>query len=143
MKKILVINGCNLNLLGRREPEIYGYTTLLDIENMCIKYGESLNCQVECFQSNSEYEIINKIHEAKNKNFSHIIINAGAYTHTSIAIMDAIKAVNIPTIEVHLSNIYQREDFRQKSYISLVSQGTICGFKEYGYIMAIDFICKN
>lgn len=136
MKNILVINGPNLNMLGSREKDIYGTTSLKDIEELCDKEAETLGFKVKCFQSNDEAKIIEEIHNAKD-NFAGIIINAAAFTHTSIAIMDALLAVNIPTIEVHISNIYKREEFRHKSYISKASQGVICGFGIEGYRLAL------
>lgn len=142
MKKILVINGANLNLLGVREPQIYGSTTLQQINAMCINLATSLGVAIECFQSNSEYEIITKIHNAKNF-FTHIIINAGAFSHTSLAIVDALKAVNIPVYEVHLSNIYARETYRQFSYISTIAQATVGGLNQYGYLYLISHIANN
>ena len=133
MKKILVINGPNLNLLGDREPEIYGIKTLKDIENECLKEFKELEL-VFC-QSNSESEIIEYIHSASK--FTALIINAGALTHTSIAIHDALKAIKIPKIEVHISNIYSREEFRKNSFISPVVDGIIAGFGTDVYKLAI------
>ena len=142
MKSIIVLNGPNLNLLGNREPEIYGTDTLLDIEKLCMKKALALNIQVNFFQSNIEGELVNEIQKSKNHQ-DGIILNAGAYTHTSIAIMDALIATQIPTIEVHISNIYRREGFRHVSYISKASIGQICGFGIYGYSMALDAIIQN
>ena len=133
MKKILVINGPNLNLLGTREPEIYGRLTLNDIETQLKNKAEQLKVEIECFQSNCEGEIVDKIGLAKNK-FDAIIINPAAYTHTSVAIRDAISAVDIATIEVHISNIYSREEFRHKSFISPVCIGQISGLGIDGYL---------
>ena len=133
MKKILVINGPNLNLLGDREPEIYGSKSLKDIENEC--KTEFNNLELVFFQSNSESEIIEYIHSS-NK-ISALIINAGAFTHTSIAIHDALKAVRTKKIEVHISNIYSREEFRKKSFISPVVDGIIAGFGTEVYKLAI------
>ena len=138
MKKILIINGPNLNLLGDREPEIYGHKTLKDIENEC--NSEFTELDITFFQSNSESEIIEKIH-SMNK-FEALVINAGALTHTSIAIHDALKAVNKPKIEVHISNIYCREDFRKKSFVSPVVDGIIAGFGTGVYKLAIFSIIK-
>lgn len=134
--KILVINGPNLNMLGTREPEIYGKESLDDIKNKCEKEAKNLSLKVDFYQSNSEDEIISKIQEAAKK-YSGVIINAAAYTHTSVAIMDALLSVNIPVIEVHLSNIFKREEFRHKSYISPASHGIICGFGGLSYILAL------
>ncbi|MBS91712.1 MAG: type II 3-dehydroquinate dehydratase [Rickettsiales bacterium] len=135
MKKILIINGPNLNLLGTREPDIYGSKTLNEIENECKKESEKLKISVSFFQSNSESEIIEKI-QSSNK-FDGLIINAGAFTHTSIAIHDALKATKIPKIEVHISNIFVREDFRKNSFISPVVNGIIAGFGTNVYLVAI------
>lgn len=135
---ILIINGPNLNLLGKREPHIYGNMTLNDINDK-IK-NEFLNKEeinFEFYQNNIEGEIINKLHESMDKKVDGIVINAGAYTHTSLAIADAIKAIQIPTVEVHLSNIYSREDFRHKSFLSPCCIGQISGFGYYSYILAI------
>ena len=135
MKNILIINGPNLNLLGTRETEIYGKMSLQDIENECIEIFKKEGKKLIFFQSNSESEIIDKIHSSKN--FDGLIINAGAFTHTSIAIHDALKSVSIPKIEVHISNIYKREEFRQKSLISDIVTGGIFGLGSDGYILAI------
>ena len=141
MKKILVINGPNLNLLGTREPEIYGRLTLNDIETQLKNKAEQLKVEIECFQSNCEGEIVNKIGLAKNK-FDAIIINPAAYTHTSVAIRDAISAVDIATIEVHISNIYSREEFRHKSFIAPVCVGQISGLGIDGYLLALEYFSK-
>ena len=138
MKKILIINGPNLNLLGDREPEIYGNKSLKDIENEC--KDEFSKLELFFYQSNSESEIIEYIHSSSD--FSALIINAGAFTHTSIAIHDALKAVKIPKIEVHISNIYSREEFRKKSFISPVVDGIIAGFGTSVYKLAIFAITK-
>lgn len=143
MKNILIINGPNLNLLGHREPDIYGSITLEDIKKQCETLGEQYNFNIEFYQSNHEGDIIDKIHQAFTNNITAIIINAGAFSHTSIAIFDALKATNCDIYEVHLSNIYARESFRHKSYISSLAKGVICGFKEQGYFMALNFIYKN
>ncbi|MBR4632775.1 MAG: type II 3-dehydroquinate dehydratase [Elusimicrobia bacterium] len=141
MKKILIINGPNLNLLGTREPEIYGKTTLKTIEQALKEKAEKLNVEIECFQSNIEGEIINKIHSAKNV-FDAIIINPAAYTHTSVAIRDAFSSVKIPAIEVHISNVYSREDFRHNSLIAPVLIGQISGLGVDGYLLALEFFAK-
>ena len=135
MKKVLIINGPNLNLLGTREPEIYGKKTLDEIENECKKESKKLNISVSFFQSNSESEIIEKIQSSSE--FDGLIINAGALTHTSIAIHDALKATKIPKIEVHISNIFVREDFRKNSFISPVVNGIIAGFGTDVYLIAL------
>ena len=137
--KILVINGANMNMLGVREPEKYGNQTLKDIEQNLVDLGKNLGVEVECFQSNFEGEIIGKIHSAY-ANFDGIIINPGAYTHTSVAIRDAISAVSLPTVEVHMTNIYEREDFRQKSVTAPVCVGQICGFGHRVYELALSVL---
>lgn len=137
MKHILVINGPNLNLLGTREVDIYGKITLAKINEMVKEKARELNCQVRIKQSNSEGEIVSFISEARNW-ADALIINPAAYTHTSIAIRDAILAVGIPVVEVHLSNIYKRESFRQKSLIVGVCLGQITGFGPEGYILALE-----
>ena len=134
--KILILNGPNLNMLGSREPEIYGRETLADIEALCRKTGEMLGLEVDFRQSNVEGELVTWIQEA-GQNHAGLIINAGAYTHTSIALMDALLILKIPVIEVHLSNIFKREEFRHHSYISKTAQGVICGFGSQGYVMAL------
>jgi 3-dehydroquinate dehydratase II len=137
MPSILILNGPNLNLLGRREPGIYGHTTLADIESMCAAEGERLGLAVECRQSNHEGELVSWVQEAPGR-FAGLILNAGAYSHTSIALLDAARALAEPLIEVHLSNIYQRETFRQHSYVSLAATGVLCGFGPRGYLMALQ-----
>lgn len=136
--KILVINGPNINMLGIREPEIYGAKTYRDLENFIKKSACELNLSVTLFQSNHEGAIIDEIQSAYGK-YDGIIINPAGYTHTSVAILDALKAVAIPTVEVHLSNISEREDFRKVSYISLVAKKTITGFGFDGYKMALEY----
>ncbi len=135
--KILVINGPNLNLLGTREPEIYGELSLNDIEKKIFQYGKELNVSVEFYQSNIEGEIIDKL---QSTNAQGIIINPAGYTHTSVAIRDAISAIKIPTVEVHMSNIYSREDFRKESLTAPVCVGQISGFKENAYILGLKAI---
>ena len=127
MKKILILNGPNLNLLGDREKKIYGDKTLEDIKNICIQKAESLDIKCDFYQSNIEGEIIDQI-QLVNKKFDGIIINPAALTHTSVAILDALKSVNKPKIEIHLSNIYTREEYRRKSLTSEGVDGLICGF---------------
>jgi 3-dehydroquinate dehydratase-2 len=134
-KKILVLNGPNMNLLGEREPDIYGKKSLKEIEKELETLCREAGIDVEFFQSNHEGAIVDKIGESKGK-VGCIIINPAAFTHTSVAIRDALSAVKIPTIEVHLSNIYGREDFRKHSYIAGVAQGQIAGFGAYSYILA-------
>ncbi|MGC8971901.1 MAG: type II 3-dehydroquinate dehydratase [bacterium] len=134
--KILVINGPNLNRLGLREPEIYGKLTLLDLEEILRREGETLGIDLDFFQSNSEGAIVDAIQQARDR-YDGLIINPGAYTHYSIAIRDAIAGEGIPTVEVHISNIYKREDFRHHSLIAPVSIGQVSGFGFYGYVMAL------
>jgi 3-dehydroquinate dehydratase-2 len=136
MKKILVIHGPNLNLLGEREPDIYGATTLNDINGGIEALAGEIGVAVECFQSDHEGDIVGKIGKARNI-FSAIIINPAAYTHTSVAIRDAIAAAGVPAIEVHLSNIYAREEFRQKSLVAPVCRGQIAGFGAESYLLAL------
>ncbi len=138
MKKILVINGPNLNFLGIREPAIYGNNTYAALEDTIQKAATSMGLEVEIYQSNHEGCIVDKIQEAYNR-FDGIIINPAAYTHTSLAILDALKAVGLPTVEVHLSDINLREEFRKFSYISLYAAKTICGKGFDGYTEALDF----
>ncbi len=140
MKKILVINGVNLNMLGIREPEVYGKATLADLNAMVEKKAKELGCEVECFQSNVEGEICSKIHEAYG-NCDGIIINPAAYTHYSYAIRDAISSVQIPTIEVHISNVHRREAFRAHSVIVPECIGQICGLGYKGYLYALEALC--
>ena len=136
MKKIIIINGPNLNMLGKREIDIYGNESLEDIENECKKLSDSLNFELTFFQSNSESEIIEKIHSSP-KNYKALIINAGAFTHTSVAIHDSLKILSCPIIEVHLSNLSTREEFRQKSLISPIANGSISGFGHQVYNIAL------
>lgn len=135
--KILIINGPNLNMLGKREPGIYGSETLDDINNALRTYGTGVGLSLEFFQSNSEGELVGAIQQSAGI-FDGIVINPAAYTHTSIAIRDAISAVAIPTVEVHLSNVYSREEFRHHSFIAPVSIGQIAGFGSAGYRLALE-----
>jgi 3-dehydroquinate dehydratase II len=135
--KILFLNGPNLNLLGQREPEVYGRTTLADIEASVLERAGKLNVEVEFRQTNIEGELVNWIQSAKGK-FQVIVLNAAAYTHTSVALRDAISAVGVPTIEVHLSNIHAREEFRHTSLIAPVCRGQIAGFGPNSYILALE-----
>lgn len=134
---VLVLNGPNLNLLGSREPEIYGATTLADIEAMMAEKAQSLGLELKFRQSNHEGELVDWIHDAR-ATAAAIIINAAGYSHTSVAILDALKAVALPIFEVHLSNIYRREDYRHHSYISAIANGVLCGFGAKGYLYALD-----
>ena len=136
MNSILVIHGPNLNLLGTREPEIYGRMTMQDINDDLQKQADEAGVHIDFFQSNHEGEIIDKLHEARGR-YDYIILNAGAYTHYSIAIRDALAAIEIPTIEVHISNIHQREEFRHHSVIAPVVVGQICGFGLESYKAAL------
>ncbi|MDD1780757.1 type II 3-dehydroquinate dehydratase [Enterovibrio sp. ZSDZ35] len=142
MKSILVMNGPNLNMLGQREPALYGHSTLADVEQLCRDTGDKHGIAVECFQSNHEGELIDALHRAgravKEGKMIGVVFNAGAYTHTSIAIYDAIKAAEVPVIEVHISNVHARESFRHHSYLSPVAEGIIVGFGVEGYALAID-----
>ncbi len=139
--KIIILNGPNLNLLGEREKSQYGSFTLKDIEKNCKQFAKQNNIDLSFFQSNIEGELVEKIQSSRNKE-NGLIINAGGYTHTSVAIHDALKILKIPIIELHISNIYNREDFRHKSLISKIARGVICGFGENGYIMALDAMRK-
>lgn len=141
--RVMVINGPNLNMVGVREKGIYGTRSFDDICNYIKDEATKRNVEVELFQSNIEGEIINQIHKCYYENFDGIIINPGAYTHYSYAIHDAIKSVNIKTIEVHLSNIHAREEFRHKSVTAPACLGQICGLGEYGYILALDALIKS
>ncbi len=135
--KILLINGANLNLLGTREPEKYGSITLKDIESSVVSLGKELGADVDVFQSNHEGEIVEKIQASKNV-YDGILINAGGYTHTSVVIRDAIAAVNIPTVEIHMTNIHSREEFRHTSLLSGVCAAQVVGFKEQSYTLALQ-----
>ena len=137
--KILILNGPNLNLLGTREPDVYGTETLRDIETRCKSKAKAIGLAVDFRQSNSEAELVGWIQDARTT-FAGIIINAGALTHTSIAILDALQAVDQPVVEVHLSNIFRREPFRHHSYVSAAAAGLVCGFGGLGYGLAIEAI---
>ncbi|GAA0702235.1 type II 3-dehydroquinate dehydratase [Marinobacterium maritimum] len=138
MAHILVLNGPNLNLLGTREPGIYGATTLAEIEQQIESQARALGHSAECFQSNAEFELIERIHQAPAQGTEFIIINPAAFTHTSVAIRDALLGVGIPFIEVHLSNVHAREPFRQHSYLSDKAVGVICGLGPAGYQFALE-----
>ena len=139
--KILLINGANLNMLGIREPEKYGARTLADIENSVISRGKELGAEVDVYQSNIEGEIVEKIQQARGV-YDGILINAGGYTHTSVVIRDAIAAVQIPTIEIHMTNIHAREEFRHTSLLSGVCKAIVAGFGEDSYILALEGLVK-
>ena len=140
---ILVLNGPNLNLLGTREPEVYGTDTLQDIENKLQSIAQENNVKIGLYQSNSETDLIDALHKSKQEDVNFIIINPGAFTHTSIALRDAFLGVNIPFIEVHISNIYSREEFRKKSFLSDISQGLITGLGVSGYEFALLSILRR
>jgi 3-dehydroquinate dehydratase-2 len=141
-KTVLVLNGPNLNLLGTREPEIYGSETLASIEDASRKRAKSLGLAVEFRQSNTEGDLVDWIQEAAGS-YAALIVNAGAYTHTSVALLDALLAVDIPIIEVHLSNINQREEFRHHSYVSKAADGMICGLGGFGYELALESLAHT
>ena len=147
MKTILVLNGPNLNLLGTREPAVYGHTTLADVEVMCKAAGEKLGFVVDCRQSNHEGVLIDAIHEAGRAysagTHAGVVLNAGAYTHTSVALHDAIKGAAVPTIELHISNVHAREEFRHHSWISPAAAGIIVGFGVDGYVLAIEALSRR
>ncbi|HEX8612299.1 MAG TPA: type II 3-dehydroquinate dehydratase [Telluria sp.] len=142
-KKLLLLNGPNLNLLGTREPEVYGKATLADIENAATAQASAAGATISCFQSNHEGALIDAIHAARNDGVDAIVINPGGLTHTSVALRDALAGVAIPFVEVHISNVYQREAFRHHSFLSAIAQGTICGLGIDGYRFAIDFALKK
>lgn len=141
-QKILILNGPNLNLLGTRQPEVYGATTLADIEAMCQTKANSLGVQISFAQSNHEGTMIDLLHEAR-ETCAGVILNAGAYTHTSVALRDAISSIMLPVIELHLSNIHARESFRHVSHIAPVALGQICGFGAAGYPLALDALVTH
>ena len=136
--KILLINGANLNMLGEREPEKYGHTTLKDIEEKVISKGKELGAEVEVWQSNHEGDIVDKIQAMKKEGFDGLLINAGGYTHTSVVIRDAIASIGLPAVEIHMTNIHAREEFRHTSLISGVCIGQVVGFKELSYTLALE-----
>lgn len=136
--RFLVINGPNLNLLGTREPEVYGTKTLDEIMHDLHVEAANLGCEIEAYQSNHEGDLIDRVQSAIRDKFIGIIINPGGYTHTSVSLRDAISGINLPTVEVHLSNIHAREEFRHKSYISPIAIGQISGFGSHGYSLALS-----
>ncbi|KAK5065350.1 hypothetical protein LTR84_001188 [Exophiala bonariae] len=138
-KSVLIINGPNLNLLGTREPTIYGSATLKDVEESVLKRGADQNLSISCFQSNHEGAIVDHIHAAHAAGVNAIIINPGAFTHTSVAIRDAFSGTAIPFIELHISNVHKREAFRHHSYLSDKAEAVICGLGVFGYLAAVDF----
>ena len=137
MAKLLLINGPNLNLLGRREPEIYGSETLADMETDLARVAKELGHDLSAFQSNAEHEIVERIHQAGRDKISYLLLNPGAFTHTSVAIRDALLAVEIPFIEIHLSNTFARETFRHRSYFSDIAAGCLFGLGTHGYELAM------
>ncbi|MBS0542802.1 MAG: type II 3-dehydroquinate dehydratase [Proteobacteria bacterium] len=143
MNKVLVINGPNLNLLGTREPHIYGSTTLADVENGLRSQAQHLGLELDCFQSNHEGAIVDRIHQARLEGVKFVLINPGAYTHTSVAIRDAFGGVAIPFVEVHISNVHKRETFRHHSYLSDVAEAVMAGFGTLGYNLALQFIATK
>lgn len=142
-KNILLINGPNLNLLGTREPEVYGSSTLADVEQAAIAQANTAGAKLACFQSNHEGALIDRIHAARLDGVDAIVINPGGLTHTSVALRDALAGVAIPFVEIHISNIHQREAFRHFSYLSGIACGVICGLGIEGYCAAIDFSLKK
>ncbi|MFL6707829.1 MAG: type II 3-dehydroquinate dehydratase [Massilia sp.] len=143
VNKLLLLNGPNLNLLGTREPAVYGSTTLADIEQAATAQAAAAGASLACFQSNHEGALIDRIHAAAGEGVTAIVVNPGGLTHTSVALRDAFAAVGIPFVEVHISNIHQREAFRHHSYLSALALGTICGLGPEGYRYAIDFALKK
>lgn len=142
MTSVLLLNGPNLNMLGTRQPELYGTETLADVEALSVKHGAVLGLTVSCSQSNHEGALVDAIQAAKGVH-AGIILNAGAYTHTSIALMDAISAVELPVVELHLTNIHARDAFRHHSYIAPVAVGQICGFGVHGYVLALEALARH
>ncbi len=147
MPKLLILNGPNLNLLGTREPGIYGAHTLADVEALCRQAGEAAGCSVECLQSNHEGVLIDAIHEAGRAHRAGellgVVLNAGAYTHTSVALHDAIKGTGVPVVEVHISNVHAREPFRHHSCLSPAAAGIVVGFGIDGYVLAIEGLLRR
>ncbi|EGF11439.1 TPA: type II 3-dehydroquinate dehydratase [Neisseria bacilliformis] len=143
MKHILLLNGPNLNLLGTREPQIYGHTTLADIERHIAALGATFGIRVESFQGNGEGELVGRVHRAREEGAAAAIVNAGAYTHTSVALRDALAGTALPFVEVHISNVYKREAFRHHSYLSDIAIGVIAGLGVYGYEAALRFLVET
>jgi 3-dehydroquinate dehydratase-2 len=138
---VYVLNGPNLNLLGRREPHIYGHETLADVEAACRALGQELGLEILFHQSNAEYQLIDWIHEARER-AAAIVINPAAFTHTSVAILDALSACTFPILEVHISNVHRRESFRHHSYVSLAATGVMAGFGTHGYLLALRHVAR-
>lgn len=143
MANLLVLHGPNLNLLGTREPDIYGHTTLADVDQTLEQQARRAGHQLTSFQSNAEHALIERIHQARDQQVAFIVINPAAFTHTSVALRDALAAVAIPFVEVHLSNVHQREAFRHHSYFSDLAEGVICGLGAQGYNFALEFACQR
>lgn len=143
MKTIGILNGPNLNRLGKREPHIYGNTTLADLEQQLKAIAKGKGVSLECFQSNHEGELIDKLQQWADAGVAGVVFNPGAYTHTSIALLDAIKSINIPVVEVHISNIYKREEFRRHSLTAQASTAVISGLGLYGYQAALEYLCQS
>ena len=141
--EVLLINGPNLNALGTRKPQVYGHTTLADVEAGMLARAKELGLELECFQSNHEGGIVDRIHAAKSQGCRYFIINAGAYTHTSIALRDAFEAVDIPFVEVHISNVHAREEFRHHSYLSAIAAAILIGCGVRGYTLALDLVAER
>jgi 3-dehydroquinate dehydratase-2 len=142
-KRVLVIHGPNLNLLGSREPRVYGHERLGDIDRRLMATGRAAGAQVACFQNNVEGALIERVHQAKAEKVDFIIINPAGYTHTSVALRDALAGVAIPFIEVHLSNVHAREEFRHHSFFSALAQGVICGLGSRGYDYALAYVLQH
>jgi 3-dehydroquinate dehydratase-2 len=139
--RVLVLHGPNLNLLGQREPETYGRTTLAEIDERLRALGHELGLEVETFQSNSEGALVDRIHQARGR-YRALIVNAGAYTHTSVAILDALLAVELPVVEVHLSNLYRREEFRHRSFVARAAVGQVSGFGVHSYLLGLRAVAE-
>jgi 3-dehydroquinate dehydratase-2 len=138
---ISILNGPNLNMLGTRQPELYGRESLADIETLCRAHAVRLGLEIEFRQSNHEGDLVTWIQECRGR-AAGIVINAGAYTHTSVAVLDALLAAEVPAVEVHLSNIHQRDPFRHHSYVAKAAKGMICGFGSHGYVLALDALAR-
>jgi len=143
MSDFLLLNGPNLNLLGSREPDVYGPTRLDDVEANCIDLAKELGHSLDCFQSNAEHELIDRVQKAAQDGVDFIILNPGAFTHTSVALRDAFLAVGIPFVEIHLSNVFSREEFRHNSYFSDIAQGCLFGFGALGYELALHAAAQH
>ena len=140
-RSVLILNGPNLNMLGVREPEVYGTETLRDVEALCLAHAETLGLEVEFRQTNHEGEMVDLVQKAAGRHAA-IIVNAGAYTHTSVALLDALRSVGLPTVEVHLSNIHKREAYRHKSFVAEAAVGMIAGLGSHGYVLALDAVAR-